>query len=286
MSLLAQSASELSGRQAEPICLPGAVQPHGALLTVDPTTGCVVAASDSCGAILGAPAAILLGLPLPDALRQREAFTQTLMDASPEHLCVLDTDGLIVAVNLAWVRFARANGGHERCVNPIGTSYRKICFAAESEQCGGEAGAAWQGIADVLAGRSEHFTLDYPCDSPSERRWFQMSVHPMQAPGEGALVLHTDITARKRAELAVDVSEQRCRSVLEAQTDLICRYKSDRTILYANPAFCEFFGQSADMLIGRDWQPVVLADDMPQVAEVARSEGRTNPASVAAIKTT
>jgi PAS domain S-box-containing protein len=206
-----------------------------------------------------------------DALRQREAFTKTVLDSSPEQMCVLDAQGVVVSVNQAWVRFAMDNGAREGTAEPVGISYRAICSAAEGE-CGGEEGpAAWQGIADVLAGLSHHFTLDYPCDSPTERRWFQMNVYPMQAPCEGAVVLHTNITARKLAELALQASEQRYRTVLDGQTDLICRFKVDGTIVFVNAAFCDFFGKPADTLIGHRWQPVVVAEDLPQVqAALAR----------------
>jgi PAS domain S-box-containing protein len=200
-----------------------------------------------------------------DALREREAFTKTILDSMPDHLCVLDANGIIVAVNRAWERFALANGATVETAAPLGVNYRHICVAAVGRESGDEACAAWQGISDVLDRRRDYFSLDYPCDSPGERRWFQLSAFPMQAPCEGAVVLHTNITARKLAKLQLAVSEQRYRAVLEGQTDLICRFRIDGTILYVNPAFCDFFGRSADTLIGQTWQPVAVAEDVPRV---------------------
>ncbi len=216
-----------------------------------------------------------------DALRQREAFTKTILDSSPQHLCVLDAHGLVVAVNQAWMEFALVNGGTPACAEPQGISYRDICLAAQGGPDGDEAAAAWQGIAEVLAGRNSHFTLDYLGDTPTERRWFQMSAYPMQAPCEGAVVLHTDITARKLAELALEASEQRYRTVLDGQTDMIFRFKADGTIVFANAAFCDFFGQPAEALIGHIWQPVVVAEDLPQVeAALARVSPESPVATV------
>ena len=48
----------------EPIRTPGSIQPHGALLAVDPRTLVIMYASDNCAAILGIDARLLLGRPL------------------------------------------------------------------------------------------------------------------------------------------------------------------------------------------------------------------------------
>jgi chemotaxis family two-component system sensor kinase Cph1 len=48
----------------EPIRAPGSIQPHGAMLTVEPASLTIVHASDNCAAILGVDARMLLGRPL------------------------------------------------------------------------------------------------------------------------------------------------------------------------------------------------------------------------------
>ena len=50
----------------EPIRAPGTIQPHGALITVEPTTMTIVHASESCATILGVEAPQLVGRPLSD----------------------------------------------------------------------------------------------------------------------------------------------------------------------------------------------------------------------------
>jgi light-regulated signal transduction histidine kinase (bacteriophytochrome) len=52
--------------EAEPIRYPGAVQPHGAVLVLDPSTGVIEAASASCASLLGQPAERLLGQAVGD----------------------------------------------------------------------------------------------------------------------------------------------------------------------------------------------------------------------------
>ena len=50
----------------EPIRAPGSIQPHGALIAVDPDTLTILVASDNCDAILGIDARLMLGRHLRD----------------------------------------------------------------------------------------------------------------------------------------------------------------------------------------------------------------------------
>ena len=50
---------------------------------------------------------------------------------------------------------------------------------------------------------------------------------------------------------ALQQSEQRYRSVVEHQSDLVCRYLPDTTLTFVNEAYCRFFGKSREELIGQ-----------------------------------
>jgi PAS domain S-box-containing protein len=75
----------------------------------------------------------------------------------------------------------------------------------------------------------------------------------------GALLLQVALIAgllverrrRRRASVALDTgSEERYRSVVEHQTDLICRYLPDTTLTFVNDAYCRFWRKSRAELIG------------------------------------
>ena len=109
---------------------------------------------------------------------------------------MLDREGVIVTVNDAWRRFSAENGG-AAAGTYVGANYLSVCAVADA--AGGEgAGAVLEGVREVLAGGRESFSAEYPCHSPEEERWFMLCATPL--PGGGAVLSHTVITDRKRAE--------------------------------------------------------------------------------------
>lgn len=54
--------------------------------------------------------------------------------------------------------------------------------------------AAADGLREVLSGTRSQFALEYPCHSPTEKRWFLMHVSALAGEAHGAVVSHIDIT--------------------------------------------------------------------------------------------
>ena len=55
----------------------------------------------------------------------------------------------------------------------------------------------------------------------------------------------------RRAEHALQETEERYRQVVEAQTDLICRYLPDTTLTFVNDAYCRYFERTREELVGK-----------------------------------
>jgi PAS domain S-box-containing protein len=55
----------------------------------------------------------------------------------------------------------------------------------------------------------------------------------------------------RASERELRMSEERYREVVETQTDLVCRFRSDSTLTFANEAYCRFFGYPREKMIGR-----------------------------------
>jgi PAS domain S-box-containing protein len=136
---------------------------------------------------------------------------RAVLSSLPAHIAVLDGQGRIIAVNEAWTAFATANGGDHGC--GVGCNYVDVCRAAVGAV---EAQQAMIGLRDVLAGSRALFTMEYPCHSAHEKRWFLLNAAPLKRPGGGAVVSHFNITDRKLSEqvtarLVVQVERQRRR---------------------------------------------------------------------------
>ena len=136
-----------------------------------------------------------------------DSLANIIFDALSAHIAILDKDGAILKTNQAWQKFADANR-MQGAVDAGPINYLSVCDLAKGESSE-EAKIVAQGIRSVMDGEINEFLLDYPCHSPSEKRWFYMRV--TRIPGDGpmrAVVSHENITALKLAEEALKVQEQ------------------------------------------------------------------------------
>ena len=143
-------------------------------------------------------------------------FLQKTLDSLLSHLAILEEDGTILAVNAAWRRFAACND-FEDGDGGIGLNYLEVCEHAAGD-CSDEGRLVAEGIRDVIAGRKAEFALEYPCHSPSGRRWFNVRISRFEV-GRAirVVVSHDDITARMLAE--IELQEANRRLELLATTD-------------------------------------------------------------------
>ncbi|MEE4297726.1 MAG: chemotaxis protein CheB [Wenzhouxiangella sp.] len=118
---------------------------------------------------------------------------QTVIDALPEHIAVLEVDGNIALVNEAWRRFARANGDPHMLHSGPGSNYFRACRSDKVDE-DGTASTASNGVKSVLEGSRSDFSMRYPCHSPDEKRWFVMNVAPVNQGPFAAVVSHVNIT--------------------------------------------------------------------------------------------
>ncbi|OQX00487.1 MAG: hypothetical protein BWK80_61710 [Desulfobacteraceae bacterium IS3] len=70
-----------------------------------------------------------------------------------------------------------------------------------------------------------------------------------------------NLLARVRAEQLLQKSEQHYRAIVEDQTELICRFLPDTSILFVNKAYCRYFKKNEEELIGRRFLEFVPPDE-------------------------
>ena len=125
-------------------------------------------------------------------LRDAERL-QAVLDSLPEHVAVLDGDGIITIVNRAWRDFAVGNGDPQLQQTGIGSDYLAVCDINDSPD-GSFAARAHDGLIGVLNGRLPSFSMKYPCHAPDREQWFLMHAAPIEHPSGGIIVSHIDVT--------------------------------------------------------------------------------------------
>jgi two-component system cell cycle sensor histidine kinase/response regulator CckA len=183
-------------------------------------------------------------------LRRMRAFFRAALDALTDHVAILNEDGTILAVNDVWTRFASEIGDAGESA-AVGANYLEICESASGPFAGDAADVA-RGVRDVIGGRRERFTFEYPCHSPTRQRWFVLRVTRFEDDGKiRVLVAHENITERREAGAALRASEERYRSLVETAHEGIGTLDGAGTITYVNARLAAMLGLAVDELIGR-----------------------------------
>lgn len=81
-------------------------------------------------------------------------------------------------------------------------------------------------------------------------------------------------------EKALRASEERYRAVVEDQTEVICRFRPDGTVLFANEAYCRLAGKTLDELRRGSWRPVPHPEDMDRIDRRLAGITPENPVAV------
>lgn len=182
------------------------------------------------------------------------ADRQDVLDAIPAASAILDEHGIIVAVNRAWMRFAEENGGEPG--HYVGRNYLQVCTCASGE-CSAEAAVVAKGLREALAGGGS-FRCEYPCHSPTEYRWFEVSISPMPTSGgRMVLVIHHDISRRRRQQEDVRVAVRNSdalAALVVSSTDAIISCDLEGRILTWNPAAEALYGWRADEIAGQSME--------------------------------
>ncbi len=196
-------------------------------------------------------------------IQEQERFIHATFDSLPEQICVLDENYKIIATNLGWRRFADQNGHPQD--DFTGANYLSVCKSTT----GGTATYAEQfadGLVAIMQGKTAEFSLEYPCDSAIEKRWFIARIIAFPGAGPRRLVVsHTNITQLKASEEATKASEMRFRAMIEHGLDNISLMAPDGTLLWENPAATHMLGYEYDQFKGHNIFELVHADDMSEV---------------------
>jgi diguanylate cyclase (GGDEF)-like protein/PAS domain S-box-containing protein len=188
-----------------------------------------------------------------------------ILDALSAQVVLLDADGVILSENAAWRKFVDAKGFCDP-LHAVGRNYLAACDAVVGAGVS-QAVRAAAGIRSVLRGSADSFTLEYECDSPTEERSFIMTVTPIEQGGARcAVVMHVDITARKRGEEAL----LRFAAAMDATPDAIFLFDCGAmSTVYVNAAACRMHQCTREELLASDpWGLFGMPRREPEEARV------------------
>ena len=178
-----------------------------------------------------------------EALYQSESFLRFTLDGLSSHIAVLDEQGEIILVNRAWRDFAENNGISAELVSE-GCNYLAVCTGSTGDFLS-EAESFAEGIQRVVSGEWDFFAREYPCHSPTHRRWFYGRVTPFsEAPPRRVVVAHLEITQRVEAE-------EQLQTIFDHAPLIMLLVDSQGRIRKSNAHTSRFVGRNEEDIQGR-----------------------------------
>lgn len=199
-----------------------------------------------------------------DLLLQLQAV---ILDALPVIAALIDHEGKIVLVNEAWKEFGAANGNKDPQYG-IGLNYLGACTSAVGKDSE-EAESANKGVTEVLQGIKSEFSLDYPCHSLNDKRWFRLIARPVLFKDcRYVVVMHVNISRLVKTEEALNESEERYKVLFENASDAIFVHDLAGMFLEVNDAACRRLGYSRNEMMKMGPADI----DAPQYAESVKEK--------------
>lgn len=181
---------------------------------------------------------------------QPDELVQAALDALSAHIALLDNDGRIVGVNAAWRRFADRNSFGNTDYG-MGSNYLGICDTSRG-RAAEEAGPVAIGIRRVIQGLDEEFTLEYPCHSPAEKRWFVLRVTRFDWYGQPRVVVaHQNVTDLKMVQIKLNESRAHLEAIFNSAGNGIVTVNNIGNLETINPTAARMFGYRPYELIGK-----------------------------------
>jgi diguanylate cyclase (GGDEF)-like protein/PAS domain S-box-containing protein len=211
------------------------------------------------------------------ALRESEERFRLLLEASPEAIFGVDTQGICTFVNPACLDMLGYTQAEmlDKCMHPLihhtypdGRPYPKdACHVRRS----------------TLEGKPTHVDSEVHWRKDGSSFPVEYWSHPIVRDGElvGAVVNFVDITERKFAEEALRKSEARFRAMAEHSADWIWATDLQGRYTYSNPQGVASLGYTADEFLALDASALVHPEDLALVDErlakaVAAQQGWNN----------
>jgi len=201
--------------------------------------------------------------------RQSEARFRGLMEQAPFSIQVFSPHGRTVQVNRAWEEL-------------WGVRFEQIADYNILEDRQLEARGVLHYIHQGFAGQATHVpaiqynpndTIPNITQHEDPRRWLSAVIYPLKD-AEGrvreVVLIHEDITARKRAESALKESEERFRATVDQAAVGVAQVGLDRRTIWTNPGLCSMLGYTQVEMREKTFIDVTHPDDLDTDLDLGR----------------
>lgn len=190
-------------------------------------------------------------------LHHRQQLYRQTLDALPARLAVLTPEATIAKTNRQWRNFEQ----RWRPETPIevGDNYLEALPSS---------GPVHRALSAIFRDQADSRRLEYRFDRCHPPMWFDLQISRFgPADRRRLLVVHRDITSRKRAETRLEQREKEYRLLVEHQQDLVVKVDPEGRFQFVSPSYCALFGQTQEQLLGSKFMPLIHEEDRQATAE-------------------
>ena len=220
----------------------------GALVSVE-TISSIIRDGDDAPIVQGIAYDITERMQMLDTLRRSEANLRAMLASTWQNFTLIDREYRVIEANEATRKSAEAIFGKR--MEP-GDSIYDYVLPQDHE-------SFTRNYQKALNGESLVIEKSFP-SRVGDMLSAEIIYYPViDSAGDiiGVCMSHRDITERKQMEAALRHSEERYKEVVDAQSDLICRYLPDTTLVFVNEAYCRYFGKTREELIGTSFMDLI-----------------------------
>ncbi|THB80397.1 MAG: PAS domain S-box protein [Desulfobacteraceae bacterium] len=170
---------------------------------------------------------------------------RSVLDALPHHIAVMNDVSEIIYVNRAWRNFADEN---DLQTENYGLGHRYLTVVEQAVgACSEGAHEVAQRFAELLCGRIEEFSIEYPCHSPTQKRWFKVIFNTvMMGNRRYAVASHENVTELWNINQDLIQKDNELAGMLASIPDPICILDKSMSIVWANEHARNLFGNDIE----------------------------------------
>ncbi|MEZ4671328.1 MAG: PAS domain S-box protein [Anaerolineae bacterium] len=213
-------------------------------------------------------------------ITERTLFTEALVSSEEKYRSLVNSSDAAISMVDANGQYLYLN---EICTIPFGVRPEELVGKNVYDLFPlPEADKIMADVKQVIA-QDTGITLESEVTLKGEPCWFKTSIQPVRdTAGKpyAAQIYAMEITSIKRAEAALRASELRYRSIVEDQTELICRYDTNFCLTFGNAAYCRSFGLSPEEIVGKSIFDKIPPEEHETARDYLRSLTVENPMAV------